>query len=361
MNERTMFFLKERYPRGNKRCKAKVNTTCPPLTSSHPRVSILLLPMEILEMILRQTLESLALTMTVSEKPVYLLQKYRALTLACKPFHYVVECMSLKLKVCQPNDWDNDLRNVKIQSVSGDFFQRWSADRKTFYCSTWREVFEVFQIFSVRHLPSNVHPYGVACNYQDELGKFWHNRHINIRDLYRITRTIWEDDTEIRLRPVEYLLVLGGIIQRSQRRLDTEEMERIWKRHPTKPYKLGKILHKIWWNQIDVVSTRKWVLGDEVEFSSKRIAPEVKEWWIWPQCGISILHFSGFLSGYHEGKAWVIDAWTREVYTNFAFDPSCRKLGERSRHERYSFSPFYGPRNSERRLSAWTKRSVNRW
>jgi hypothetical protein len=276
------------------------------------------LPQELIDMILHFVMKHLLRLMTTRATPISIIGEYRALLLVCKTFKCCLESSSLRIgmrytaipgpenylipKVAEITD-----RNVK-------YFK----PRRIF--TTWSDVFKVYQKVMFRYAYPNF-----GEGHFNKLGKFWLNHHCTVIDLDYMWDTIPEDTIS------ELVLLLGPMVGRRGRPPNDisypawSREAKIWIPCATQEigYYVGDVVNaaKTLWTGYNfkcqfIFSVRDWEAPHDPTLCGSKIAPEVKEWWIWPR-EEDRDHYTGLISGYHDNKAWVLQMRHAKLYTNF--------------------------------------------
>jgi hypothetical protein len=311
------------------------NSFCPILTlrlnetfttsDRSPAPSLLLtLPLEILEMILNLVLQNLLLQMKSRRRPRLILSQYRALILTCKWFKVIIDHgsprvhMNLTAKRYRIGQYVVYCPNIRLVNDHNIHDMEKEPLFTKRYFTQWSVIFKVYQKISILHAHLN---YDDPPEYLDAVGKFWLNDRVSLTDFRKIYRE--------RYYQVDLLLIMSGAIQKRAHPIEEScgdvatlpGLEWYLHRHTTNMRRVVDIDRVIryaetgWSDLRYIYSVRDWRVPGDPILRGSLIAPEVTEWWIWlRQSRQGQLEYA---SAYLDGKVWVFDFASSELYTNF--------------------------------------------
>ena len=333
------------------------------------------LPYEVFKVIIQNVLVELVRMMQTFVEPISIIADYRALLLSCTTFKRIIEESRpryyLKDKPCSfarryqisddESDEDDDSSTTdESETDSSEFKIGWacvleedasdeeqdfpeasnstrqwppedfpipdikpalsesiSSQDEPFLRTTWRDIFQVYQKVMVG-----------AWNREESrrLGKFWLNPQVDIRDLANMVvsgtaakagslllllhdafqRTPIPLESNMRLKLETWAMRFGCLL--SHPFFDLENARYCIRTNGTltssRPHEF-------------IFSVSEWAMRDDPHLSAQLIAPEVKDWWFWHRS--QNCYEMWLISGYSNGKAWVIWRYwdTVKVYLNF--------------------------------------------
>ena len=275
-------------------------------SEGQPGVTILSLPLEILDTILGIVIQDLVEQMNGHFMPAKVLAKYRAINLACKSFFYILANSPKTFTFRRGRKEDQNWLKFVIQETMDTSQSMDEPDDETLLCKGWSELFQAYQKLSFKDCGPVVTPPW----WNIDMGKFWCNPTITVHNLVNYAPCCWGSNEQL-------LLILGDILSRNPRRLTGRQKNVINIHYPILPYRRGRLMSSLdWYNNVYVFSVKSWMMPRNARMRSSKIAPEVQEWWISHSLDEEG-NFSGYISGYRGCKAWVFNAKDLKLFTNF--------------------------------------------
>lgn len=320
-NEENLYVTKYYYSWLKLRFRYTEISTATMATAGTATAMLFSLPLELIDMILRLVMKRLLRLMTTRASPISIIEEYRALLLVCKTFKYCLENSSLRIGMrytaIRMKGDPKAYFVPKVAEITDSNIKHFKP-RRIF--TTWSDVFKVYQKVMFRYAYSNF-----GEGHFDKLGKFWLNHHCTVVDLDYIWNTVPEETI------AELVLLLGRMVERRGRPPNDmpnpawSRGAKFWIPNATQEigYPVGNVVNaiKTLWTGINynfqyIFSVRDWAAPHDPTLCGSKIAPEVKEWWIWPR-GNDSYYYNGLISGYHNSKAWVLQMGHAKLYTNF--------------------------------------------
>jgi hypothetical protein len=231
-------------------------------------------------------------------RPITLIREYRSLQLVCKRFHDLVHSAP-----------------AKVFFFKGRYgLQLWDDENRLPNCwnlhdGVWKSVSECFEGWQLAHLAHDL-MYRPSRSFQEELQQLG-NVLLNPQlDLHGLESILYRSIKSINLPDI--LMSVGQQLDRWKAQAWVDQRTTKFSNYHCGYFEIGKGILIIDSAGAPIVrSTEDWKAMIESDVSSASVSAEVTEWWVWE------LKNSLYFAGYVGAKAWVVDARTNCVHTNF--------------------------------------------